>query len=149
VGRRRAGCLCPARCPSRNTPTQGESMAGHDIIVIGASAGGGGTLQRFLRALPGDLQASVFIVQHVSAQSPGFLPEIWQRAASLVVRSPENGAEIERGRIYIAPPDRHMLLEEKRVRVIRGPKENRRRPAIDPLFRSAAWAFGPRVIGVV
>lgn len=124
-------------------------MAGHDIIVVGASAGGVEALTTLVRDLPANLPAAVFIVLHIPAQSPSLLPSILSRASQLIAAHPEDGARIEHGRIYVAPPDHHLLLEEGRVRVVRGPKENRHRPAVDPLMRTAARAYGPRVVGVI
>jgi two-component system chemotaxis response regulator CheB len=124
-------------------------MPGHDIIVIGASAGGSDALSRICEALPEDFPAAVFIVWHVPARAPGLLPHIIGHHAHLPVNFALNGEAILSGRIYVAPPDYHLLLEHDRVRLTQGPKENRFRPAIDPLFRSAAYVFGPRVIGVV
>ena len=124
-------------------------MPGHDIIVIGASAGGVEAMTRLINPLPVDLPAALFVVLHIPAQSPSLLPNILTRAGRLPAIHPEDGEHIKQGRIYVAPPDRHLLLERERVRVVRGPKENRHRPAIDPLFRSAARTYGPRVIGVV
>lgn len=120
------------------------------IITIGASAGGVAALQHVMRSLPTDLSAPVFVVLHMSADSPGLLPAILTRAGALTAEHPVDGEIFVPGRIYVAPPDHHVLLDPAgRVRVSRGPKENRFRPAIDPLFRSAAHAFGSRVIGVV
>jgi two-component system chemotaxis response regulator CheB len=124
-------------------------MPGHDIIVVGASAGGVEALVTLIHALPRKLSAAVFVVLHIPAQSPDFLPSILQRAGTHEVVHSTDGMTIEHERIYVAPPDYHMLVERDRVRVVRGPKENRHRPAIDPLFRSAAQAYGPRVVGVI
>lgn len=124
-------------------------MPNHDIIVIGASAGSLDVLRRLVGALPRDLPASLFIVRHVSADSPSLLPSILQQTTGLRVLSPTDNSPAEAGNIYVAPPDRHLLLRRGVIRVVRGPKENRHRPAIDPLFRSAAWTYGPRVVGVV
>jgi two-component system chemotaxis response regulator CheB len=124
-------------------------MPGHDIVVIGASAGGIEALTRLAKDLPADLPAAVFVVLHVSADSPGVLPSILGRAGPLPVASAVDGARIEPGHIWVAPPDRHLLLTAQHMRVVRGPRENRHRPAVDPLFRSAAAAFGSRTIGVV
>jgi len=99
--------------------------------------------------LPADFPATLFIVLHIAPHSPNLLPTILGKAGALPVLSPEDGAEIRPGHIYAAPSDQHLLLERDHLRVVRGPKENRHRPAIDPLFRSAAWSFGPRVVGVV
>lgn len=120
-----------------------------DIIVIGASAGGVGALMELAGGLPADLAAAVFVVLHVAPYAPSYMPEILGRAGPLVAVHPEDGEGIRRGRIYVAPPDHHLLLEREVVRVTRGPKENRFRPSIDALFRSAAYVHGPRVIGVV
>src|SRR2546421_6158345 len=124
-------------------------MPGHDIIVIGASAGGVEALVKLAGQLPADLPASIFIVLHIPAQSPSLLPDILSRSGRLEAVHPQNGESIAPGRIYIAPPDHHLIVTRGHVRVIHGPKENRHRPAIDPLFRSAALAYGPQVIGVV
>jgi two-component system chemotaxis response regulator CheB len=120
-----------------------------DIIVIGASAGGIDALRTLLGGLPRELDASVFVTMHVAADSPGILPRMLQETCPLPVEHARDGEEIRRGRVYVAPPDRHLLVERDRVRVSHGPKENLCRPAIDPLFRSAASVFGPRVVGVV
>ena len=122
---------------------------GHDIIVIGASAGGVPALIEICRALPTDLEAAVFVVVHTSPTSPGVLPQILGRSGPLSCSFPKDGGIIETGRIYVAPPDHHMLLTGDSVHLTRGPKENGFRPAVDPLFRTAARAFGSRVIGVV
>ncbi|HEY0543911.1 MAG TPA: chemotaxis protein CheB [Pyrinomonadaceae bacterium] len=124
-------------------------MPGHDIIVVGASAGGVEALSRLARGLPHNLPASLFVVLHISAQMPSILPQILTRAGSLPAAHAVDGERIERGRIYVAPPDNHLLLEDGHMRVVHGPKENRYRPAVDPLFRSAAIAYGTRVVGVV
>ncbi|HYN86668.1 MAG TPA: chemotaxis protein CheB [Pyrinomonadaceae bacterium] len=124
-------------------------MHGHDIIVIGASAGGVEALQVLARGLPEDLAAAVFVVLHISPQTPSILPSILARAGALPAAHAADGQPIEHGRIYVAPSDHHLLVEPGQVRVVRGPKENRYRPAVDPLFRSAALAYGPRVVGVI
>ena len=124
-------------------------MSNHDIIVIGTSAGGLETLGILLASLPADLPAAVFIVQHLSGKTRSMLPSLLQKKTVLPVLEPSDGLPFANGRIYVAPPDHHMLLWERTVRIIRGPPENRHRPAIDVLFRSAAWHHGPRVIGVV
>ena len=120
-----------------------------DIIVVGASAGGIQTLRALAGALPADLAASLFIVVHTSPEAPGLLADILNSAAKLPATHAVDGELIQKGRIYVAPPDHHLLIEPNRVRVTRGPKENRFRPAVDPLFRSAAQTYGPRVIGVI
>lgn len=124
-------------------------MPGHDIVVIGASAGGVEALLTVVRALPHDLPAAVFVVLHVPPDGESMLPRILSHAGPLPAAHPQDGDPIEQGRIYVAPPDYHLLVERERMRVVRGPRENRSRPAVDPLFRSAARAYGPRVIGVI
>ncbi len=99
--------------------------------------------------LPEDLPAALFAVVHLSPESPSVLPKILDRSGPLKAVECEDGAPIRPGRIYVACPDRHLLTEDGCVRVVRGPKENRHRPAVDSLFRSAAVAHGPRVVGVV
>ena len=124
-------------------------MPGHDIVVVGASAGGVETLIKLVENLPADLPASVFVVLHIPAQNPSLMPEILSRSGQLKAVHPMDDEAIQQGCIYVAPPDLHLLVERGRVHLLRGPKENRHRPAIDPLFRSAAAAYGPRVVGVV
>jgi len=121
----------------------------YDIVVMGASAGGVQALQSLVRALPEDFPASVFIVLHMSAEAPSLLAEILNREKGMPVVQAADGAPIGRARIYVANPDHHLLIERGYMRVTRGPRENRHRPAIDPLFRSAARAYGPRVVGVL
>jgi two-component system, chemotaxis family, protein-glutamate methylesterase/glutaminase len=124
-------------------------VANRDIIVMGASAGGLPAFNRIIKKLPHDLNAAVFIVWHVSPYSTSLLPDILSRSGKLEAKHPADGESIQKGKIYVAPPDRHLLLEAGRIRLAKGPKENRFRPAVDPLFRSAAYAYGARVVGVV
>ncbi len=124
-------------------------MLGHNIVVVGASAGGVEALANFVRTLPANLPAAVFVVLHISPQSPSMLPTILSHAGRLPALHPTDGTTLELGHVYVAPPDNHILLEQEHIRVVRGPKENRHRPAVDVLFRSAASSYGPRVIGVV
>jgi len=124
-------------------------MPTHDIVVIGASAGGIEALTELVAGLPADLRAAVFIVVHLPPHSESRLPHILSRAGALRATMAQDGDEIAYGRIAIAPPDHHLLLTQEFVRVVYGPRENHFRPAVDPLFRSAALTFGPRVIGVV
>jgi two-component system chemotaxis response regulator CheB len=125
------------------------AVPGHEIIVIGASAGGVETLVQLIHALPANLPASVFIVLHIPAHSTSMLPQILSRAGVLPVVQPVDYQKIEARHVYVAPPDHHLLIEQGHMRVVRGPRENRHRPAIDPLFRSAAVAYASQVIGVV
>jgi two-component system chemotaxis response regulator CheB len=124
-------------------------MPNRDIVVVGASAGGVSTLKELVALLPADFPAAMFIVQHMSPGAQSLLPQILARSGRLPVTSPEDREAIQPGHIYVARPDTHLLLEAEHVRVVRGPRENRHRPSIDPLFRSAAWSYGPRVVGVV
>lgn len=124
-------------------------MVRRDIIVIGASAGGIETLKGLVAKLPADLPAALFVVVHMTPEAPGVLGQILERSGQLPSAQAKDGEPIHQGRIYTARPDHHLLIQDSRVRVVRGPKENRSRPAIDPLFRSAAATYGPRVIGVV
>jgi two-component system, chemotaxis family, protein-glutamate methylesterase/glutaminase len=124
-------------------------MATHDTIVIGASAGGVQASTKLIAGVPAHLPAAVFLVIHISAHSPGVLPQIIGRASRLPVAHGIDGEEIRPGRIYVAPPDLHLAIEKNRVRLLHGPKENLHRPSIDTLFRSAARWAGPRTIGVV
>jgi two-component system chemotaxis response regulator CheB len=124
-------------------------MANRDIIVIGGSTGSGEVLKAIVRALPADLPASVFINTHLPSHLRSYLPGVLAKVAGLPVEQAAEGAEIAPGRIYVAAPDRHMLLLNGRIRMGTGPRENMVRPAIDALFRSAALSYGPRAIGVV
>jgi two-component system, chemotaxis family, protein-glutamate methylesterase/glutaminase len=125
------------------------SVIGHDIVAIGASAGGIEALSRVVAALPADLPAAVLVVVHLGEGSTGALPNILDRAGPLEAGHPEDGDPVEHGRILVAPPNLHLLLEDGKIRLTRGPHENRHWPAVDPLFRTAALAYGPRVVGVV
>ncbi len=124
-------------------------MPGHDVIVIGASAGGIEASRELVAGLPADLAAAVFLVLHLAPGRPSSLPEILSRSGPLPAVHAEDGAPIAPGRIFVAPPGRHLVLEDEHMRVLSGPFHNRHRPAIDPLFRTAALSFGPRVIGVI
>jgi two-component system chemotaxis response regulator CheB len=124
-------------------------MPKKDIIVIGASAGGIEALRALAGALPENLSASVFVVLHTSPESPSMLAGILDRSGPLPATHAKDGERIRPGRIYVAPPDRHLLIEPGVMRTTRGPRENRFRPAVDPLFRSAAQTYGPRVVGII
>ena len=125
------------------------SMSTHDIIVIGGSAGSIPVLRQICADLASDLPASVFVVVHVGARGQNLLGKILDDSGPLGAATAQNGEAIERGRIYVAPADFHLMVSERVVRLGRGPRENMTRPAIDPLLRSAAVAHGPRAIGVV
>src|SRR5262249_37579619 len=125
-------------------------MARRDIIVIGASAGGITAFQTIVPALPWDLAASVFIVLHTTEDSPEVLPEILNRISKVPALYAVHNAPILPARIYLAPPGRsHLMLERGKIKLELGPRENRNRPSIDALFRSASSAYGPQVIAVV
>ena len=124
-------------------------MASRDIVVIGGSSGALEALRAFVGHLGPDFPAAIFIVIHTSPDSPGLLPQILNQSGRLPARFPDDGERFGPGRIYVAPPDRHLLLKREFVRVTRGPRENRFRPAVDPLFRTAAMAYGRRVVGIV
>lgn len=120
-----------------------------NIIVIGASAGGFDALKRLVAGLPSDLDAAIFIVWHMAPTAFGILPKVLNKENTLFATQAIDYEPIKRNHIYVAPPDRHLLIEKGYVRVTNGPKENRFRPAVDPLFRSAAYAYGPQVIGII
>lgn len=118
------------------------------IIVIGASAGGVEAIRTIVAALPRELNAAVFITLHIGAHRSD-LPWLLSLAGPLPARHPADGDVIEAGHIYVAPPDHHMLVEHGRIALTKGPRENWARPAIDPMFRSAARAYGAAVVGVI
>ncbi|MGF6928848.1 two-component system chemotaxis response regulator CheB [Chitinophaga sp. W2I13] len=124
-------------------------MQTRNIIVIGASAGGFEAIKTITSALPPDFPAAIFIVWHISAEVTGVLPRIINKQKRLPATNAVDKEPVKSGHIYVAPPDRHLILEKGFMRVTRGPKENRFRPAVDPLFRSAAYAYGSRVIGII
>jgi two-component system, chemotaxis family, protein-glutamate methylesterase/glutaminase len=126
-----------------------ESSEGRPIIVVGASAGGIEALRTLVSTLPATLDASLFVVLHIGATNLSMLPHILSRSGPLPAASAVDGEPIRRSRIYVAPSDHHLLVERDHVRVSHGPKEHRFRPAVDPLFRSAAAAYGRGVIGVI
>lgn len=131
-------------------------MSGHDMIVIGASAGGLEALSKLLYDLPPDLPAALFIVIHISAHSRSLLPTILNRSlkkrhqqTSWRAVHPKDGEAIQHGQIYVAPPNHHLLVKEGYVHLSRGPQENSHRPAVDPLFRTVARVYKRRVVGIV
>jgi two-component system chemotaxis response regulator CheB len=125
-------------------------MVERDIIVIGTSTGGVDALARVASGLPSAFPASVFVVCHSPPGYRSILPEILSRAGLLLASHPADGEPFYPGHIYVAPPDRHLLLRpDGRMHLSRAARENNHRPAIDPLFRSAARHYGPRTIGVI
>jgi two-component system chemotaxis response regulator CheB len=119
-----------------------------DMVVVGGSAGAIDAL-RFIADLPPSFPAAMFVTTHMAPDSPGLLPDIISRYSKLPTKHAQHGESITVGRIYVARPDYHLCVEPGFVQVARGPKENRHRPSIDVLFRSAAKSYGPRVIGVI
>jgi two-component system chemotaxis response regulator CheB len=134
---------------SRGTHALHGSVATlRDIIVVGASAGGVQVLLQLVAGLPANFPAAVLVVLHVGAHR-SLMPELMSARGPLPARHPLQGEQLKPGHIYVAPSDLHMLVGEGAIHLQRGPKENHARPAIDPLFRTAALAYGRRVIGVV
>ncbi|MBR2655336.1 MAG: chemotaxis protein CheB [Loktanella sp.] len=126
-----------------------ETIAGM-LIVIGASAGGLGALKQIVAQFSADLPAAVFIVTHMSPDTNSdALVRSLDGAGPLDCVHATDGQQFAAGTIYVAQPDRHMLIEGGKIMLTKGARENRYRPAIDPLFRSAAVAHGNRVIGVI
>jgi two-component system, chemotaxis family, protein-glutamate methylesterase/glutaminase len=126
-----------------------KGQTGRDIVVIGTSAGGVETLLKLFKDLPADIRAAFFVVIHVQPNAPSYMPAMLSRASRLSAEHAQDKRRIEAGKIYVAPPDHHILIEQGRMRLSHGPKENRHRPAIDPLFRTAAETYNSRVIGIV
>lgn len=124
-------------------------MVKRNIIVIGASAGGFEVIKKIVQHLPPDFDASIFIVWHMSPEVHGILPEVLNKFKTIYAAHAVDKEPIQSRRIYVAPPDHHLILEQGIISVTHGPKENRFRPAVDPLFRSAAYSYGNRVIGVI
>jgi two-component system chemotaxis response regulator CheB len=122
---------------------------GRNVVVVAASAGGLQPLRSLLRDLPPNLPAALFVVLHVPATGGRSLPHILDRAGPLPASAAVDGEPIQLGRVYVAPPDQHLLVVQDAVRLSRGPRQNGVRPAADPLFRSAALNAGPRVTAVV
>lgn len=126
-----------------------NSVANRDIVVIGGSAGSVEALQEIVAGLSPGLKAAVFVVTHLYPRSRSILAEILASKGPLPAQQASDGAPIEPGNIYIAAPDHHLLLNDGHMRLSMGPKENYQRPSINVTFRSAAQAYGPRVIGVI
>ena len=119
------------------------------VIVIGLSAGGMQPLRKIIASFPADLGAAVLVVQHIPAHAKSNLAEILRQRSKIRVKQAEHGEVLEKNTVYTPTSDRHLLVENDHILITRGPKENRFRPAIDALFRSVAYHYGPRTIGVV
>jgi two-component system chemotaxis response regulator CheB len=120
------------------------------IVVIGASAGGIEVLGELVRGLPADFGAPILVVVHITPDAPSLLPKILARAGTVQTKTAVDGERVKNGMLYVAPPDRHLVIEDDgTLHTPRGPRENRHRPSVDPLFRSAALAYGSNAIGVI
>ena len=124
-------------------------MAARNLIVIGGSAGGVEALLTLAPQLPADIDAALCVVVHFPAESPSLLPQLLDRRTKLVVEQAVQGATLETGHIYVAPPDWHLLIDDHTCQLSHGPREHGYRPSIDALFRTAAESYGRGVIGVV
>jgi two-component system chemotaxis response regulator CheB len=138
-----------ANTSTRNGKRSAARVDNRDIIVVGASAGGVTALQTLLRQFKVDTPASIFVVLHMQRNHHSQLPAVLQKNCELLVQHAIDGESIHHGQVYVAPPDHHLMVESGHIHLSSAPRENRTRPAINPLFRSAALAYGPRVIGVI
>lgn len=120
----------------------------HQVLVIGTSSGGLAALREFLADLPSDLNAAVFVTMHIGDR-PSALPNLLAQSSPLPVRFALSEERVQTGRVYIAPPDKHLLVKNGAIQVTRSATENHSRPAIDPMFRSAAISYGSKVIGML
>jgi two-component system, chemotaxis family, protein-glutamate methylesterase/glutaminase len=120
-----------------------------DIVVIGASAGGVEACSQLLKLLPADFSASIFVVVHLAPQAPSVLAKILARHSKIDVKNPVDGEEIQPGKVYVALANQHLILKPGVIKLSRGPRVNGSRPSVDVLFRTAAYSYGERVIGVI
>ena len=148
-GRRRLGRTSDQKAPVEAAGRAASVEILRDVVVVGASAGGVGALMSLAEGLPADFDATIFVVLHLPEWGPSRLAGILDRAGPLPARWAVDRRPYERGVLYVAPPDHHLLVMRGRMRLLRGPKVNGHRPAVDVLFHSAARAHGHRVIGVV
>lgn len=135
--------------PAPSAPSEASARERDRIVVIGASAGGVEALLRVVRNLPPTFAAPILVVLHVPASPFSRLPEILGRAGALIAHHAVHGEAIELAHVCIAPPDHHLIVTDHRIALVEGPRENGVRPAIDPLFRSAARVFGSNAVGVI
>ncbi len=126
----------------------GERRHRRDLVAVGASAGGVEALRHFASLLPGDFSPTVLVVVHRTSRGPARLADVLDGAGPLEARFAEDGIPLADGRIYVAPPDRHLMVSGSTLRITDGARVNRTRPAIDPLFFTAA-AYGSRTIGIL
>jgi two-component system chemotaxis response regulator CheB len=126
-----------------------ERPRGEAVVVAGASAGGVEALVQLVRSLPADFPHPVLVVLHVAPTGTSVLPAILSRACRLVVGSPADGEELRPGHVYVAPPDRHLVVADARLRLSQTPRENGHRPAIDATMRTTASAYDGATIGIV
>jgi two-component system chemotaxis response regulator CheB len=124
-------------------------MGNRDLVVIGGSAGSVGPLRTILRALPADFPAAIAITMHMPSTSTGIFATIASTVTALHVETARDGISIDPGKVYLAAPNHHLIIDDGSIRLGTGPRENLVRPAIDPLFRSAAASYGPRAIGII
>ncbi|MEV4457771.1 chemotaxis protein CheB [Microbispora sp. NPDC049633] len=126
-----------------------DALVRRDVVVVAASAGGIEALRTLLGNLPAGLPASILVVLHISPRAGSALPGILDRAGPLRSAAAQDGEPLRHGRVYAAPPDLHLLVDDGAVRLSRGPRHNGHRPAADPLFLSAAAFAGPRTLAVI
>lgn len=128
-----------------------NSKENRNIVVVGTSAGGMKALIALVEQLPGDFPAPLLVVQHISADATGdALLNALNKIGKLKCVHAKQGEHIQYGHVYLAPSDHHLMIEKNgHLMVSKGAQENRSRPAIDPLFRSAAACFGNRTIGIL
>src|SRR5262245_15131012 len=124
-------------------------MGNRDILAIGTSAGGVQALIFLAERLPPDFPSSVLVTIHLPPRARSVLDDLLNRAGPLQARFATGNDMLRKGCIYIAPPDRHLIVDGDRLSLGDGPRENNSRPAIDAMLRSAAVCCGPRAIGVV
>jgi two-component system chemotaxis response regulator CheB len=129
--------------------THSQTRGPRTLVVVGASAGGVSTLERFIATVPADMPAAICVVVHFPASATSVLPQILTRAGRITAVHATDGETLIERRIYVAPPDYHMTVRDRRIRLTRGPRIHRNRPAIDPLFSSAGVWYRDRAIGIV
>jgi two-component system, chemotaxis family, protein-glutamate methylesterase/glutaminase len=134
---------------ANDPPREEAAPVQRELVAIGASAGGVEALNTLVSRLPPELPAALLVAVHVLPTGPSMLPAILSRAGKLRATAATHGERIERARIYVAPPDHHLLVYDTQTHLSHGPRENGHRPALDPLFRSAARAYGRRAVGIV